>query len=60
MKEKTMQNQDIYTKERKRKIALIENFGTHTHTPRLLTKDQLIDCLSAVGMLAALVLWLAV
>jgi hypothetical protein len=54
-----MQNHDIYTKERKQKIALYRNFGTHAHTLGV-TKEQLIDCCSAVGIILVVLLWLAV
>ena len=53
-----MQNQDIYTKERKRKIALIERSHTHARTPGV-TKEQLIDIASSVGIIAVVFLWLA-
>jgi len=54
-----MQNQDIYTKERKQNIALIGQFCTHARTPGV-NKEQLIDCFSAVGIILAVVVWLAV
>jgi hypothetical protein len=59
IQEKTMQNQDIYTKERKQNIALIGQFCTHARLPKILTRDQLIDCLSWIGALLLVVIGLS-